>query len=248
MKRLACVLLMILVLTLSGTAFAASIATSTAELDWDSLSLTNAMITYYYDYSYGYAYDNGTSAQEDKYDEGSGPPTTYAYAQVGDTWARGQTSPSLIEETVYARSENYIGANNYAYAYREAYFTADKDGLVTAQINYLLSMLLSTDFSGDNANAYAGYYFELYKEEGNGYDEEYRDKQVGIVNRDGYSYYNTGTTPLLELPFKAGEEGVLYAEVYNCSNAYGVPVPGTILLLGSGMIGLVGLRKRVRKG
>jgi hypothetical protein len=215
-KRLASVLfglLMILVLTLSGTAFAASIATSTAELDWDTLSLTNASITYYYDYSYGYAIDNGTSAQEYKYDEGSGPPTTYAYAQVSDTWARGQTSPSLVEETVYARSENYQNAYGNAYAERYVYFTANSTGLVTAQIDYLLSLLLSTDALEESASGYASYYVYITTENENDYDGEGGWKRASVSDGKDYSYSRTGTTRLLSLDFEEGETGYLYANV-----------------------------------
>jgi len=137
-------------------------------------------------------------------------------------------------------------ASSKASAFRQGYFTADSDTLVTISVDHYLSLTLSTDYMGEWVSGYAEAGLRLENKSASDSNEDTGHLSDYVFDGDLISdWYESPLTLEASIPFSAGDVGFFKAWVYNeVTGVSVIPEPATILLLGSGLAGMFGLRRK----
>ncbi|NOX96703.1 MAG: PEP-CTERM sorting domain-containing protein [Nitrospirae bacterium] len=175
---------------------------------------------------------------------------TYAFASIppnmeGTAWTDESDLYATANVDVYGIDST--SASSKADAYRRGDFVANSDTLVTISAEHFLSQSLSSDDMGEWAwnLAEAG----LRLKNGNTLESGEDIGQLANYAPDGDYIYDTYHDSLLlevSVPFSAGEMGFFEAWAHNGAQAEAnvIPEPTTLLLLGSGLAGIFGLRRK----
>jgi hypothetical protein len=223
MKRIVLSALMILTLSLTvstGPALAAY-ATADAVINWDTLTFSSQI-----------TWDEQQSYVEIELDEGYSSQQSDGFVTLWQSDFDATTD--VMASTMEGLDGAYVnaGANSYGYAYADLYgaFIPEHDMTITVSFDY--------DLFGDVAggDAYSDSYVFLVL--GN---ESYENALTLDVFGDTRTDEITGTASVTA--------DLLAGQRYDFSmgasaEASAVPVPAAVWLLGSGLIGLVGLRRR----
>ena len=211
-------------------------------------------------YEWG-AYTSGTNAiVADDNASDVDPGVEYSYAETGyasgQAWAETGDGFYLEEYTVaYADG---IG-NSWAYAEASAEFTqeliVEGQGEITFYAQYWLWQELETLSLGDSASAYSEASLSWWRE------GEFSRRVSTVLlsppefsDGEGDEFYDEGILQIT-IPVDTGPDGAIVylgGRVYNTSEvsasatSTSVPEPNTLLLLGSGLIGLGWCRKRIK--
>jgi len=131
-------------------------------------------------------------------------------------------------------------------AKREATFTVTSTGSVWFTIPYTLSYTASSA-SLSWADALASYRILLVRDI-TGDLRESTEATGDVVSNGQSSSDSAGSNIRIELTgFRANDTGSILFEVNTVTDASAVPIPAGLWLLGSGLVGLVGIRRKVTK-
>lgn len=226
----------------AGNVWAALFSGSTSIIDWNSLNISTSGMTieyyWYGDRSEAHAW-NANSADYD-YDEirywGNTTATAYLTNATGSAW----TTESTIGESVAADAD----AGSYAYAGRAAGFhVSGGSGTITISVDYQLGQEMQTNVLGDYAAGDAWTWLGLYNIDYDNNDYYLVALNNEIADGDSFSDSATGTLSV-SLFFNEGDDGWFDVGAENYANTSSVPLPGSIVLMASGLFGLAGFRKR----
>jgi len=171
--------------------------------------------------------------------------STQDFGYSGSNIAKGvatatSTSLSSVAKADTTSSQEPIG---YATGYRSGQFSANGAGTVTFTIPYTLAYNMQTG-SNEYADAYARVTATLYLITGSG-------SPAGVDKFASDTAYNGFTTsfsftdkPTLSWTFEQGQKGLLVLTTEARTSASAVPIPAAFWLLGSGLIGLIGIRRK----
>ena len=172
---------------------------------------------------------------------------TSASASVTNATADAWTDDMELHEEVWAMSTGPYEAYSLAQAERWGEFKALGTGDLTISVEYLLTQDLSTQYLGEWAEGRAYAWLSLFNEATSDSAEDWRDLFNGVGDGGSYWEEDIGTL-IVTLWFDEGQVGEFDAYVGNHADVYSpVPVPCTMLLLGSGLAGLGLIGRRFRK-
>ena len=231
----------------AGSVRAALSSQSISTIYWDTLSISadSGMALQYIwkgDVSEAEAWD-AYSAYAYDYEEADGWGDTSATASLKTATGSAWTTEDTIGESVYADAD----AGSYAYAGRALeFYVSSGSGTLTFSVEYELEQDMETDTLGNYAEADAWVWLGLYNLDK--CTDDYRLVALNNEIYDGDSLSESISGILfVSLSFDEGESGWLDAGVENYASTCSVPLPTTILLLGSGLFGLAGFGRRKSK-
>lgn len=247
--------LMVFVLSLMFALFTsqamASVSTATAELLWGSLSYTNAtLVESSKNTTVEANTENSVVGLKTATDGGTDWGAYSATKTIAQATATAYTDASKLSATSTAGATGSVLPVSSAYVTREATFTVDATGKVSFTIPYTLSFTaeastgsMSTSWA-EVAKAYYGIYLIRY----NG-DERYSALSIGdlVFNGDSTSGSSAKAITVELKGFQKGDTGTILFKVGTETSASAVPVPAAVWLFGSGLFGLVGVRRKFSK-
>ena len=234
----------------ANSSHAVSISNSKAIIYWDTLDISGIEIEWI---SISKGSGCGADAQDDwdyddSWDRKDGWVDTSAFASVTNAKADAWTTDTELYEEVLARSTGPYGAGSSAAAWRWGGFIALETGDLTISVDYYLTQDLSTEYLGEWAEGEAAAGLHLYNEATGDSAEDWGHLYYNYVYDGGSDYSEDYGTLTVTLWFDEGQEGEFHANVWNHADVYSpVPVPCTMLLLGSGLAGLGLIGRRFRK-
>ncbi|MDY7001444.1 MAG: hypothetical protein SVS15_06645 [Thermodesulfobacteriota bacterium] len=220
----------------ASSAFAYAVADSDAWLG--AATITGATVIGTPVYSAWASVSNNLG--EDVYD-GSFP----AYAAVTRAIGEGDQNAGDPYEETWARA-NGGGDWAGAQAASQVSYMLNVTGSLNVSQSWGFSQTLEATQQGDYAYAYSEAYFSIY------YAGGWHDYYASVTNwlngpDDLLTDSGTDTISFLIADLDPGEYEVragVYNEAY--AETSGVPIPGAVWLLGSGLLGLVGFRKKIK--
>ncbi|MGA1825403.1 MAG: VPLPA-CTERM sorting domain-containing protein [bacterium] len=239
------ILLIGLLLLFSAGRAQAAVCYGDAMLDWTSLSITTTGVSLEPLSTDVYAYAHAGNDQLD-FDEAT---DTVVEATVPGATAQG----SALDENFYVEASAYPGAGHSAYAYTNVYmekvYTVAGTGSIEVSIPYVIESGMEMQNPMDTMHLYLGWDFWL----------EWYDNSGGWLNGIGDGDLITGddydpVTGRLEGEMNLllniddmGEGDTIMISGTLLSDAAAetaVPIPASMLLLGSGLLCLVGIRRK----
>lgn len=224
----------------AGVASATAVSTGSVTFTWAELKVVGDT-----DYSSSTAVSNGAYVNlNGVYVDLSTPPVRvdsasgYEEAQVADVFS--------VSGSLTSNSQGYSWG--YAQASRSFTFRTGADGWVTITIPWTVTVTASTERVEEFAYSYAGYNLSLTA----GSSGKWSSDELWA-----YFYYEVGESTIsddegvasIRAFFKAGQTVTFYCGLYSENDVSSpVPVPPSMLLLGSGLLGLLGVGIRTRKG
>jgi len=179
----------------------------------------------------------------------SWPITTYALpatVTLASATASGLDAAKQLSSVTSATSDVVNDAHeSWATATRTATFTVDKTGNVWFSIPYTLSFTATASSGADSwAQAAASYKVILTCS-----DPQKSALAIGDLYYDGQSQsgYSYDFANVLVTGLRKGDTGTISFQTASYSGASAVPIPAGLWLLGSGLIGLVGIRRKFSK-
>ena len=231
----------------ANSSHAMSISNSMAIIHWDTLDISGIEIEWISkgSGSWAEAWDDWDYDWSEEYKDGW--VYTSALASVTNATADAWTDDMELHEEVFAMSTGPYEAYSYAGAVRWGVFKALETGDLTISVDYYLTQELSTEYLGESAEGEAYALLALYSGlDGVGVEDQ-RELWNSVYN-GGSGYWEDSGTLTVTLWFDEGQVGEFYADVWNHADVYSpVPVPCTMLLLGSGLAGLGLIGRRFRK-
>ncbi len=146
----------------------------------------------------------------------------------------------------------YTYGQSYAFYSYYKYFTVTNPGTVAVSADWYIYEDMETDIVGDEAYVNASVAVQIRNEQGYVVDGTTGARQqefMRVYDGDSWFYEDSGTlTHEVTVP----EEGTYFALIspfhdMQMTRRAVIPLPGAVWLLGSGLIGLVGLRKKLKK-
>ncbi|MEW6289332.1 MAG: hypothetical protein AB1545_05700 [Thermodesulfobacteriota bacterium] len=252
-----------------GSADAASVSAN-AEMSWASLQITgtgSASVfipdagTWKSSWSRAGAYAQWT-IPADPYkssDLRSGIVVTLAESEMttafGEAYALARTDTVPGEKNIIAAASafatNYEDFSAIATAQRDIYYQVDKSGSLTFSINYTLDSISIDAADGSGwADILAFTNLTRYNATTGNWDKiragyVTKEKVTDLIEFDDYIYGPKSGTITFSYTATAGQLLHFGAGVMaKASAASAVPVPGAVWLLGSGLLGLIAIRRK----
>jgi len=230
----------------ANSSHAVSVSNSTATIYWHTLYISGIDIEWIYKGSGSFAYAGDdwnfdlASDTKDKWVD------TSASASVTNATADAWTTDLELYGGGWASSTGPYEAYSDAATGRWGEFKALKSGDLTISVNYYLTQDLSTQYLGEWAKGGASAFLYLSNKTKGDWAEDRGDLYNSVYDGDS-GYWEDSGTFTVTLSFDEGDEGEFGANVWYDANVHSVPVPSTMLLLGSGLAGLGLIGRRFRK-
>jgi len=231
----------------ANSSHAVSVSNSTATIYWDTLDISGIEIEWISKESGCWAEAQDGWDYDGSFDYNDGWVDTSASGSVTNAKADAWTTDLELYGGGWASSTGPYEAKSWAVAWRRGRFKALETGYLTISVDYYLTQDLSTQYLGEWVDGKVFAQLSLYNSD--------KDEVAGdggflynyVSDGDGDHWEDSGTL-IAWLWFDEGDRGVFEAVLNNYADVYSpVPVPSTMLLLGSGLAGLGVIGRRFRK-
>lgn len=225
----------------AGVASATAVSDSYAEFQWNSLEIIGNITVS----DVGMVDDAGAWVSDwSGFSDASGAPEALATGASGSKL--GAVNSNVFKASGTLSSSGNGWASGWAYADRSFDFTANATGWVTFKLPWVLSVTLDTDHAGEYA--YSEVSYQLVIQYATGGREAY-DWLWGEASDGSMFQLDDAGVASVRAYFTEGQTGTFTASVSDYNNVTSpVPVPPSVLLLGSGLLGLLRVGLRSRKG
>lgn len=234
-----------------GNSYAAPVATAEAFMDWSKFSVStvygSANIAWSNQTSTVDAYTYSPDDSQWAYPDNWNPSNVIA----GNSTTQSQSAASTSGLRSYVIDSNTTESSAAgAYSSLSGDFTVSGSGVIIFSVPYILSATLipggtQMNFYSDYADA--GVSFSVYEYSSASSGSLYAEKYVSLDDQNAAldSPISKSDTLTLAMVVKDGDHFSFYANNYANANVLtSVPVPTSIWLLGSGLLGLVGVARR----
>ena len=249
--------LMLTIVSLSPSAYALSIVSNTAEIYWPLINITmepniNINMTHKESISSVSASHNNFSVMDEDRIFDWVPTGAHSAIINGQNKAIADafTDSGKLYESAYAYSDSGEYYFSVAAAYRHGRFTVSGDGNITIEVPYLIKMDMAGYLPGDHAEGFSLADLMIFNETSSLYDVS-TDEFSDVIYGTNFIDETRSGTLSVTLAFNDGDSGSFSTGAINLAIVGSPPIipePTTILLLGSGLIGLAGYgRKKLFK-
>jgi len=247
------VLLSLMLLFFSAPAF----ASTTAALSKASLDMSNFTSTFNFMTTGDFAWSGFTSTQTATATANGttvpAPGTPIGFAQVlaaglyNATGEAKQIGTSISSTALAGPEAMYLPSAGSSYIISASWTYTAADAEISFSIPYSQSLGLIADPGITSASGYSLVKFDLWNET--------QLSANGLLSELGPRSYSNGqvfndsrklSEAFQNISFYQGDTGTVYFEVTTQAATSAVPVPAALWLLGSGLIGLVGIRRKLK--
>lgn len=196
------------------------------------------------------AYDNVTG---EIFDDGAGPvsvSTGYATGSTDNQVPGAGFGPfsSLYEYTSAMTAPGRLDTYAWADVFFTFSYTPASNGPVVLEVDYSMEQQGRADLFLDEFWAYSDLGIDATYADGMGW----KDVSAGMSNfwygpTDGLFEDSLEGSLALTVNGRAGHEILFSMWVYNDFEAFSAPIPGAVWMLGSGLLCLIGLRRKIKR-
>lgn len=235
-----------LFLAISANQSIASYAITEGKLDWEHMVLTGN-ISWTSKYTQTNAYVENDLTSDNKTDTQNGWVESTSSVSITEAQATGLASSTVLSATTSVGPYGQISpyADSTSNRWGDFTYTGTSPGYVTVSIPFTLSFKISASSDpGAFAYGFISVWGDLFRgADSGGGTHFYQYLEDYAIDGQTIEDSISGTLYLKKM-FYPGDIGNLDVGVYTNSSAYSaIPIPTPIILLGSGLLGLVGLGK-----
>ena len=240
-------------LAFNSYSFAAATSEGTIYIDWNSLSVSGIDVTWEYGYDWyspavqinsddAVVTDGGNFGWEGIVDD---------TLIISGSYGKLYSDPDKIEASSFAVSNgsSVISAYSRAQIVRSGVFTANESGTLNITVSFHFSGTVSSENLYDNSSIYYTTYLSFFDPNNIETKFDFDSYSDSFLISDGEEDVANTDILCIQYVFTEGQTVEFWASVYQLSNVTSspVPIPGAVWLLGTGLVGLAGWRRKLKR-